>query len=293
METHTIDLSEQSVSNDCGQRRSQSDVHSDVMSFETFMQQLHALNSSLETLAAIGAELRRDGLAGDARVRSVLQEVVHGIDPTVLDGIRGAVQRQRARQFALAAFATFRPVRSSFLTSGCRTGGDRRGANPLQSFRTRAFPSDWRVGKSSRGYSGIFGERGRKPALLLAQRPPTSGLQNQPRSDSAFSVEWVLKIFSHSKPHMGSSNDTILPEALMWYKEQRRPLERGLNQSVNLILAASGRSTTTGELTPEETLSSFHNSRDATLARLAIAGASAKRTPCSTFSKMSTLSKAS
>jgi hypothetical protein len=36
------------------------------MSVETFMQQLQALNSSLETLAAIGAELRlrRDGLTG-------------------------------------------------------------------------------------------------------------------------------------------------------------------------------------------------------------------------------------
>ena len=47
-----------------GKRRSQSDVHSDVMSVETFMQRLQALNSSLETLAAIGAELRlrRDGL---------------------------------------------------------------------------------------------------------------------------------------------------------------------------------------------------------------------------------------
>ena len=59
------------------------------MSFETFMQQLHALNSSLETLAAIGAELRlrRDGLTGDARMRSLLQDVVHRIDPTILDRI--------------------------------------------------------------------------------------------------------------------------------------------------------------------------------------------------------------
>jgi precorrin-6B methylase 2 len=65
------------------------------MSFETFMQQLQALNSSLETLAAIGAELRlrRDGLTGNARVRSLLQDVVHRIDPTVLDGMnRGQAQ---------------------------------------------------------------------------------------------------------------------------------------------------------------------------------------------------------
>ena len=33
-----------------------------------------------------------------------------------------------------------------------------------------------------------------------------------------------------------SSNDTILPEALMWYKEQRRPLERGLNRLVSKVL---------------------------------------------------------
>jgi hypothetical protein len=39
----------ESVSNYCGKRRSQSDLHSDVMSIETFMQQLRALNSSLET----------------------------------------------------------------------------------------------------------------------------------------------------------------------------------------------------------------------------------------------------
>ena len=59
------------------------------MSFETFMRQLHGLNSSLETLASIGAELRlrRDGLTGDPRVRALLQDVVHRIDPTVLDGI--------------------------------------------------------------------------------------------------------------------------------------------------------------------------------------------------------------
>jgi SAM-dependent methyltransferase len=59
------------------------------MCFEAFLRQLHTLNSSLETLAAIGAELRlrRDGHTGDARVRSLLQNVVQKIDPTVLDEI--------------------------------------------------------------------------------------------------------------------------------------------------------------------------------------------------------------
>jgi 2-polyprenyl-3-methyl-5-hydroxy-6-metoxy-1,4-benzoquinol methylase len=79
----------ESVGNYCSKCPSQADVHSDVMSVETFMQQLHALNSSLETLAAIGGELRlrRDGLTGDSRVRALLQDVVYRVDPTVLDGI--------------------------------------------------------------------------------------------------------------------------------------------------------------------------------------------------------------
>jgi hypothetical protein len=44
------------------------------MSVETFMQQLRAPNSSFETLAVIGAELRlrRDGLRGDGRVAFTL-----------------------------------------------------------------------------------------------------------------------------------------------------------------------------------------------------------------------------
>jgi precorrin-6B methylase 2 len=73
----------------CGRIQSQSDVNCDPMSFETFMQQLQVLNSSLETLAGIGAELRLrcDGLTGDARVRTLLQDVVHRVDPTLLDGI--------------------------------------------------------------------------------------------------------------------------------------------------------------------------------------------------------------
>jgi hypothetical protein len=43
----------ESVSNYCGERRSQSDVHCDVMSFETFMQQLHALNKSMERTRSV------------------------------------------------------------------------------------------------------------------------------------------------------------------------------------------------------------------------------------------------
>jgi hypothetical protein len=43
------------------------------------MTELRALNSSVETLAALGAELRLrcEGLGGDPRVRSLLQDVVN------------------------------------------------------------------------------------------------------------------------------------------------------------------------------------------------------------------------
>ena len=75
------------------------------MSFETFMQRLHGLNSSLETLAAIGAELRlrRDGVTGDARVRSLLQDVVNRIDPSALDEIN-LTQAQAALGFIRTSF---------------------------------------------------------------------------------------------------------------------------------------------------------------------------------------------
>jgi precorrin-6B methylase 2 len=59
------------------------------MSFESLMTELRPLNSSVEALAALGAELRlrREGLGGDPRVRSLLQEVVHKIDPELFDGL--------------------------------------------------------------------------------------------------------------------------------------------------------------------------------------------------------------
>jgi SAM-dependent methyltransferase len=59
------------------------------MSFEALMKQLQSLNSSVETLAAIGAELRlrSERLSGDPHVRTLLQEVVHKIDPSLLEGL--------------------------------------------------------------------------------------------------------------------------------------------------------------------------------------------------------------
>lgn len=57
------------------------------MSFESLMTNCQSLKSSMEALAAIGAELRlrREKLSGDSRVRPLLQEVIHHIDPKLLD----------------------------------------------------------------------------------------------------------------------------------------------------------------------------------------------------------------
>jgi SAM-dependent methyltransferase len=59
------------------------------MSFESLITKVQELNLSVETLAALGAELRLrcDGLSGDTRVRSLLQDVVHKIDPRLFDGL--------------------------------------------------------------------------------------------------------------------------------------------------------------------------------------------------------------
>jgi len=58
------------------------------MSFESFIKKCQTLNWSLEALAALGAELRlrREELNTDSRVASLLREVVHRIEPGLLDG---------------------------------------------------------------------------------------------------------------------------------------------------------------------------------------------------------------
>jgi SAM-dependent methyltransferase len=60
------------------------------MSFESLMRELQALNSSVEALAAIGAELRLrgEGLSAEPRVRSLLQGLVHKIDPGLFEGLK-------------------------------------------------------------------------------------------------------------------------------------------------------------------------------------------------------------
>ena len=59
------------------------------MSFEALMGVVQRLLASTETLAALGAELRlrRDGTQADPRARQLLQEILRGIDPSLLDGV--------------------------------------------------------------------------------------------------------------------------------------------------------------------------------------------------------------
>ena len=60
-----------------------------AMSFESLMGVMQRLNASTEALAALGAELRlrRDGAQAELETRQPLQDIVGGIDPTLLDGV--------------------------------------------------------------------------------------------------------------------------------------------------------------------------------------------------------------
>ena len=55
----------------------------------TLLKTVHGLIASVEALAALGAELRlrRDGTAGDPRIRTRLQAVVRSIDPRLSDEV--------------------------------------------------------------------------------------------------------------------------------------------------------------------------------------------------------------
>jgi NAD(P)-dependent dehydrogenase (short-subunit alcohol dehydrogenase family) len=63
--------------------------------FQTFMTEWQKLNSSVEALAALGAELRLRcrSLEGDPQVRSLLQDVTHQIDPELFDNFSPDQQR--------------------------------------------------------------------------------------------------------------------------------------------------------------------------------------------------------
>jgi precorrin-6B methylase 2 len=70
------------------------------MSFESLMGASQRLSVSVETLAALGALLRfeEDGLEGDSRVRTLLNDVARAIDPQLLEGVE---KRQQASILAL------------------------------------------------------------------------------------------------------------------------------------------------------------------------------------------------
>ena len=59
------------------------------MSFEALMGAIQRLSASAEALGALGAELRlrQSGDEADPKVRELLQEIVRGIDPNLLDGV--------------------------------------------------------------------------------------------------------------------------------------------------------------------------------------------------------------
>src|SRR5215469_134296 len=70
------------------------------MSFESLMAASQRLSVSVETLAALGAQLRlqQEGLDGDPRVRALLSEIVRAADPQLLEGVD---THQRAAALAL------------------------------------------------------------------------------------------------------------------------------------------------------------------------------------------------
>jgi SAM-dependent methyltransferase len=71
-----------------------------MMSFESLMGASQRLSASVETLAALGAQLRfqQNGLEGNARVRALLNDVAQAIDPQLLEGVE---RRQQASVLAL------------------------------------------------------------------------------------------------------------------------------------------------------------------------------------------------
>jgi SAM-dependent methyltransferase len=70
------------------------------MSFESLMGASQRLSVSVETLAAVGAQLRlqENGLEADPRVRVVLNDVARAIDPQLLEGVE---KHQEASVLAL------------------------------------------------------------------------------------------------------------------------------------------------------------------------------------------------
>jgi hypothetical protein len=75
------------------------------LGFESLMKEWQTLNSSMEALAALGAELRlrQECPSDDSRVRSLLREVVQNMKPGLLDDL-DADQQQSALALIQASF---------------------------------------------------------------------------------------------------------------------------------------------------------------------------------------------
>jgi len=70
------------------------------MSFESLIAAAQRLSTSVEALAALGAQLRlqQDGLEGNPRVRALLNEIARAVDPQLLED---ADEHQQATTLAL------------------------------------------------------------------------------------------------------------------------------------------------------------------------------------------------
>src|SRR5215472_11956123 len=70
------------------------------MSFESLITAAQRLSTSVEALAALGAQLRlqQDGLEGNPRVRALLNEIARAVDPQLLEDVD---EHQQATTLAL------------------------------------------------------------------------------------------------------------------------------------------------------------------------------------------------
>ena len=70
------------------------------MGFESLIAAAQRLSTSVEALAALGAQLRlqQDGLEGNPRVRALLNEIARAIDPQLLEDVD---EHQQATTLAL------------------------------------------------------------------------------------------------------------------------------------------------------------------------------------------------
>lgn len=152
------------------------------MTFESLMTKLRTLNSSVEELTAIGAELRlrQEELNGDPRVRSLLQEVVHHIDPELLDGLDANQERA-----ALALIQTSFRQALDLLENPARTPGWNY-QDPV------ILESQGQISRLT--FRGIDTLAAQRPDLAAALRQPGAFL------DVGTGVGWIAIEAAHSWP---------------------------------------------------------------------------------------------